>query len=116
MIEEGMIILFNFPQTNQETTKLRPALVIRKLPGFFDDWLICMISSQISHAIPEFDEIIEQNDEDFEVSGLKSTSVIRIGRLAVVNKNIIIGCIGNINSDRLERIRKNLAHWLILSN
>ena len=40
------IVLFNFPQTNLEEGKLRPALVIAKLPRNYDDWLICMISSK----------------------------------------------------------------------
>ena len=47
MIDEGQIVLFNFPQTDQKIGKLRPALVLRRLPGRFDDWLICMISSQL---------------------------------------------------------------------
>lgn len=42
MIFEGQIVLFRFPQTDQTEGKLRPALVLRRLPGKFDDWLICM--------------------------------------------------------------------------
>jgi mRNA interferase MazF len=48
MIREGQVVLFRFPQTNQTAGKLRPALIIRKVPGPHDDWLICMISSQLS--------------------------------------------------------------------
>ena len=39
MIREGQIVLFRFPQTDRTSGKLRPALVIRKLPGQYDDWL-----------------------------------------------------------------------------
>ena len=46
MIQEGKIVLFRFPQTNQAAGKLRPALVLRKLLGDYEDWLICMISSK----------------------------------------------------------------------
>ncbi len=45
MISEGQIVLFRFPQTDQQAGKLRPALVVRKLPGRYEDWLISMISS-----------------------------------------------------------------------
>ena len=41
MIEEGQIVLFRFPQTDLKDGKPRPALVIRKVPGDYDDWLIC---------------------------------------------------------------------------
>ena len=45
MILEGQVILFKFPQTDQKEGKLRPALILRKLPCNLDDYLICMISS-----------------------------------------------------------------------
>ena len=66
MIQEGQITLFRFPQTDLTVGKLRPALVLRKLPGPYDDWLICMISSQLSQKIPEFDVVVYENDPDFE--------------------------------------------------
>lgn len=65
---------------NLEEGKLRPALLLSKLPGEYDDWLICMISSQTHQYISGFDEIIEEGSEDFRESGLKVTSVIRVGR------------------------------------
>ena len=52
MISEGQIVLFRFPQTNQQAGKLRPALVVRKLPGRYEDWLISMVSSQLNQDIP----------------------------------------------------------------
>jgi mRNA interferase MazF len=84
MIAEGQIILFRFPQTDQQSGKLRPAVVVRKLPGRYEDWLISMVSSQLSQETPGFDEIISPEDLDFKDSGLKLTSLIRIGRLAVL--------------------------------
>ena len=47
MIQEGQIVLFSFPQTDQVAGKLRPALVVRSLPGAHNDWLICMISTRL---------------------------------------------------------------------
>jgi mRNA interferase MazF len=38
VIQEGQIVLFRFPLTDQIPGKLRPALVLRKLPGTYDDW------------------------------------------------------------------------------
>jgi len=58
MITEGQIVLFRFPQTDQQIGKLRPALIIRKLPGHYNDWLISMISTQLDKEISGFDEII----------------------------------------------------------
>jgi mRNA interferase MazF len=113
MIREGQIVLFQFPYADHKKGKLRPALVIRRLPGAYEDWLICMISSQLSRKVTSFDEIIFEEDGDFTSSGLKLASVIRIGRLAVVHKTILVGNIGEISSDRLTRIKNRLSDWLI---
>ena len=113
MIAEGQIVLFKFPQTDQQEGKLRPALVLRKLPGQYDDWLICMISSQLHQKIQKLDEIITTEDSDFIQSGLKLPSVIRASRLAVVNGGIFLGKLGQIAHNRLDRVRQNLARWIL---
>ncbi len=71
-----------------------------------------MISSQTHQFIGGFDEIMNDDDKDFEQSGLKVASVIRVGRLAVVSGEILLGAIGEISSERLSRIKKNLSDWL----
>lgn len=112
MISEGQVVLFRFPQTDQEKGKLRPAIVLRKLPGKFDDWLICMISSQLHHYLPDLDERVTPEDRDFQESGLKLPSVIRASRLAVVDKGILLGKLGQIDNARLVRLKKNLCMWI----
>jgi mRNA interferase MazF len=112
MKQAGQIVLFHFPQSNLEEGKLRPALLLGRLPGEYDDWLICMISSQIRHCVPGFDEVVQETDADFAGSGLKVSSVIRVGRLAVVEGEILLGAIGQIAPEWLERIRNHLAGWL----
>lgn len=112
MKQAGQVVLFRFPQTDMDEGKLRPALLLGKMPGEYDDWLICMISSQTRQYVAEFDEIVRENDGDFLESGLKVTSVIRIGRLAVVSGEILLGAIGQVSTDRLIRIKQHLADWL----
>ncbi|MCK4543183.1 MAG: type II toxin-antitoxin system PemK/MazF family toxin [Spirochaetales bacterium] len=112
MIQEGQIVLFRFPQTNQSSGKLRPALVLCKLPGPYEDWLICMISTQLSQQIDGFDELIRPGDQDLNYSGLKAPSLFRISRLAVVEKSILLGAIGEISTERLSLIKTSLSHWI----
>ena len=112
MIHEGQVVLFRLPQTDQAAGKLRPAVVLRKLPGPYDDWLICMVSSQLGHATPGFDEVLTETDSDFAASGLKTASFIRICRLAVVARRILLGAVGEISATRLDRVRRALAQWI----
>ena len=112
MKKAGQVVVFRFPQTDLEEDKIRPAFLLGRLPGEHDDWLICMISSQTRQYISGFDEIIEDSSEDFKQSGLKVTSVVRVGRLAVVSAEMLLGAIGEISGDRLNRVKKNLSNWL----
>ncbi|KPA17596.1 transcriptional modulator of MazE/toxin MazF [Candidatus Magnetomorum sp. HK-1] len=115
-MKPGQIVLFNFPKIQQKPIKLRPALMIAKFPTMYDDWLICMISSNLKQYTMNFDEIIDQSSHDFIQSGLKTDSVIRVSRLAVVEGNILNGAIGNISQKRLMTIKQNITSWLIPPN
>lgn len=92
--------------------KLRPALVLRALPGSQDDWLVCMISTQLRHEVPGVDEVIRDTDSDFPQTGLKVTSLVRVPRIAVVSADLFHGAIGNLAGERLERVRTRLAQWI----
>lgn len=70
MKQAGQIVLFPFPHTDFGQGKQRPALLLGRLPGDYDDWLICMISSQLRHCEPGFDELVQEKDDDFAESGL----------------------------------------------
>jgi mRNA interferase MazF len=113
VISSGQIVLFRFPQTDQSKGKLRPALILCPLPGQYDDWLVCMISSQLEQAIPDFDETITPEDTDFKQSGLKLPSLIRISRIAVVSGDVLLGKVGQLDTQRLIRIRQKLSDWIL---
>lgn len=117
MVKVGQIVLFNYPRTDLIIGKKRPALVIKSLSNnYYQDWLVCMISSKTGQEIPNLDEVISPNDADFQETGLKSESVIRVSRLAVVSQSIFLGYIGQISYQRLEKINRNLANWILSEN
>ena len=111
-MQVGQLVLLRFPSADLAEGRLRPVLLLARLPGEYDDWLICMISSQIRHFVPGFDELISEESPDFAESGLKTSSVIRVGRLAVVERTLLLGSLGKIGDDRLHRIKTTLAHWI----
>ncbi|MEX2399264.1 MAG: type II toxin-antitoxin system PemK/MazF family toxin [Rhodothermales bacterium] len=113
MKSPGQVVVFRFPQTDQSEGKLRPALLISSVPGPFDDWLVCMITSQLRHLVEGFDEVIGPNDGDFGDSGLKAKSLIRIGRLAVVDGSVLLGAIGEISHYRFERVKRRIVDWVL---
>lgn len=112
MIQAGQVVLFAFPQTDQVAGKLRPAVVLCRCPGPHEDWLICMVSSQLRHGVVGVDETILPTDGDFAQTGLKLASVVRVTRLAVVDAQVLQGAIGSLANDRMTRIRQRLAAWI----
>jgi len=112
-MKPGELALLRFPQVTLEEGTLRPVLLIARVPGDYPDWLVAMVSSRLEQAIPGVDEVIRGEDADFSASGLDQASVIRIGRLAVVNAGLFLGAIGEISGERLARIRRRIANWIL---
>lgn len=65
MKSAGRIVLIRFPRTDLVAGKLRFALVIGRVPGPHDDWMICMISSQLRQYAVPLDEIIREDGADY---------------------------------------------------
>jgi mRNA interferase MazF len=113
MKKAGQVAVVRFPTIALSEGKPRPVLLIAPLPGPHDDWLVSMFSTQLQQAIAGFDEIIDETQSDFQDSGLKVASVIRIARLAIVPASMLVGSIGEISSERLQRIQQKLAGWIV---
>ncbi len=111
-MKSGDIVLIPFPYADLKSSKLRPALIMAMVPGKHGDVLIAAISSRLYQAVQDFDELIEQTDPDFESTGLKVTSLVRIGKLASVEANLITARLGSIAPERLCRINQRIADWL----
>jgi mRNA interferase MazF len=112
MRSPGQIELVRFPHVDLSPGKPRPVLLLASVPGPYDDWLVCMISSKLHQEVQGFDDVIAADDADFAPSGLKGASVFRIARLAVVTDELMLGGIGEISEARLARIRTSVANWI----
>src|SRR5580658_7260999 len=113
-MKEGDIVLALLPQTDGQG-KYRPAVVLRRMPGF-GDLLVCGISTQLRQQVSDFDEIIEPSNADFKTSGLKAPSLIRLGFLAVLPASSFLGTIGSISAERHQRLLSNLSEYLKLKD
>jgi mRNA interferase MazF len=60
--------------------KSRPALLLCPMRPF-GDLLLCGISTQLRHKVPDFDEEISPADDDFATANLVAPSLIRLGFL-----------------------------------
>ena len=101
----GDIVLLKFPFTDTKTYKKRPALVIN---DFNDgDIIVCRITSQMHHSPYDI------NVDEWEKSGLKLPSVIRVHKLATLEKDmveVVVGKIDNSLKEMVQTIFSKLSH------
>ena len=109
-MNEGDIVLAPLPQADGRI-KNRPAVLLRRLPPF-SDWLVCGIRTQLQQCVANFDEVIAPSDPEFANTGLKASSIIRLGFLAVLPDAAILGAIGSISRERHDRLLVNLCRYL----
>lgn len=93
----GDIVLLKFPFTDGKTFKKRPALIIND----FDDGdiIVCRITSQLYYS--DYDFLIK----NWEKCGLKLPSVIRIHKIATLEKSLIEILLGKIDSPLKKEIK-----------
>ena len=91
--------------------KARPVVVLNRMPPF-SDYLVCALSSQLHHEVSGFDDVVGADDGDFQASGLKVPSLIRLGLVATIPESAILGGLGLIFDVRLQRLRSRLARHI----
>ncbi len=64
-------------------------------------------------SVANLDEVIDPGAPDWKRSGLKVPSLIRITRVAVAHESILLGTTGEVDANRLDRIKQKLANWLL---
>ena len=109
-MKEGDVVITPVLQADGEQ-KDRPAIFLREMPPY-RDLLVCGVSTQLHQYVENFDEVISPADADFESSGLRSKSLIRLGFLAVLPRRRVLGSIGSISTERHKRLLKTLSDYL----
>ena len=100
----GDIVLLKFPFTNNQTYKKRPALIINDYND--GDVIVCRITSKIYNS--KQDVYIK----GWESSGLKLPSVIRVHKIATLEKEMVelkMGVIDDNSKLKTSTILNNLT-------
>lgn len=97
----GDIVLLKFPFTDSNTLKKRPALIINDYND--GDIIVCRITSRIYKT--SFDIYID----NWEKSGLKLPSVVRVHKLATLEKKMIELVMGKVDNSVKEKFKLILS-------
>jgi mRNA interferase MazF len=94
VIRPADVLLARFPFTDLTSTKLRPVVVLAPVPGPHDDYLVVFVSTQVQHAVDGVDILLGPTDAGFSEAGFKTTSVVRIGKIAALARAVLVGRLG----------------------
>ena len=96
-IESGTVVLLKFPFTDSMNYKRRPALVLQDFED--GDLLVCRITSKIYKS--KYDIYLN----DWLKFGLKLPSVVRVHKMATLEKNMIETIMGHVDETILGSVK-----------
>ncbi len=113
-IERGAVVLVPFPNSDLQTAKLRPALVVQAddLNTGLTQIVIAMISSNLSRANHKSRVLIETKTELGKKSGLLFDSVVMTDNLATILLTVVNRVIGKLED--MSEVDDALRHTLNL--
>ena len=106
MPKKGKIVLIPFPFTDLSASKVRPAVIVSNFSQG-EDIIVAFISS-VKNKLQKTDIVLNSNDKDFSKTGLKTDSVIKTGKLATLDKKIILGEMGEVSIEIEREINKKI--------
>lgn len=101
---KGKIVLIPVPYTDLTAAKLRPALVIFEGK---QDLIVAAITTSLVNAT-EFDVYISKKKPDFNKTGLKAPSVLKLTKISTVRKDLAEGELGDIQGNLRDEVNENL--------
>ena len=94
----GDIVIVDFPFSNSVQTKIRPVVVVTTTDDKYKDFVLCLISSVVP-ATPTATEILLQPNK---IDNLRSSSVIKVYRVATLRPDKIIAKIGRLTINEVQ--------------
>lgn len=107
MFKKGTIILTPFPFTDLAGEKVRPAVII-SVDNSGADVIVSFISSKKIKRISKTDLVIKKDHKDFIGTGLKVSSTVKLGKIATLEKKVILGVLGNLSEQLTKELDKKL--------
>jgi mRNA interferase MazF len=107
-MKKGDIILIPFPFTDLTGNKNRPALVLVNCDL---DVIVAFISTQLKWK-EDTDVILKPSEQN----GLKKESLLRLSKLATIDKDLLLGRLGTVNIKTIKLINANLMKILKLND
>lgn len=114
-LQRGDIVLVTFPFTDLSGSKKRPAVVLQTETPQSVDIILAFISSILPKSPGKNEIILLPSQRDFATTGLKVPSVIRLDKLATIDRRLVVRKLGRLTPKQLNRIDDLLLQALEIS-
>ena len=103
-MKKGDLVLLSFPFTDLKGKKIRPAmvLVVSDL-----DIIVAFITTQFKWQ-NKFDITLEPN----KINGLKKISLLRLSKITTIDKDLVLGKLGELSKKDVENSNEKLIEIL----
>ena len=105
-MKKGSVVLIPFPFTDLRGSKVRPAVVLCRNEL---DVTICFVTSELRW---------KSNGDVFinptQSNGLKAPSLIRVGKIATINIDLLLGELGELSNADIIELNNGLKELLQL--
>jgi mRNA interferase MazF len=95
ILSRGDVVLTRFPFTDLTGVSLRPAVVVSQ-GQIGQDIVLVAISSVVRGILASTDYTVETTHLEFPLTGLRVTSVLRVHKLAAVERSVIVRRLGHL--------------------
>ena len=102
------VVLVSFPFDDLSSSKVRPAVCLTEPIGQYKHVVLAFITSRVSSVLLESDILIASDDADFEASGLRVSSTLRLHRLMTATVNIVQRELGQLTAKKQELVKCKL--------
>lgn len=102
------IVIVPFPFDDLSSSKVRPAVCLTDEIQPYGHIVLAFITSRVSANPSATDFVIDSQDADFALTGLKVSSTIRLHRLMTVSSKIIKRELGELSKIHQTEIENRL--------
>ena len=106
-MNKGDIVLVPFPFTDFSQSKLRPAIVLWA-SSIRADVTLCFITSQDVNILNEGEFVLDKSDSEFQGTGLKVASKVRVTRIVTIERRLIIRRLGKMGIRQIQQLNANM--------
>ncbi len=105
---KGKIVLVPFPFDDLSAEKVRPAVCLTDSIGPHRHVILAFITSNINQEFLETDVILDSNNKNFNVTGLRVSSALRLHRLMTVTTSLICRELGELSPEMKKQVAAKL--------